>query len=233
MAVWTHQTHPLWTIQRLQVIHTHTVIIPTKDLLRTALNVHTGSRMLFWSKVRVEWLNGWLFMWHSLMMSSDVWLMPQEIRNTSLKKQTIIRIPVLQPVCSHFAAANGFSISMCEVKTDAASSESEQWGKDATQWALLYTIFQPFIIIHMLWGYSVSHMMVFDCVCVCASPHMFPAAAGHIARSDPGGRGSVHSEARHGSWFASKRSSGVCAARAQCVLSATGSQHAKGHRAAS
>lgn len=85
---------------------------------------------------------------------------------------------------------------------------------------------------HALRGYLVSHMMVFDDVLL---PTWFPvsAAAGHIARSDPGGRGSVHSEARDGSWSASKRSSGVCAARAQRILSAIGSQHAKGHGAAS
>lgn len=85
---------------------------------------------------------------------------------------------------------------------------------------------------HALRGYLVSLMMVFDDVLLLT---WFPvsAAAGHIARSDPGGRGSVHSEARNGSWSASKRSSGVCAARAQRILSAIGSQHAKGHRAAS
>ncbi len=81
-------------------------------------------------------------------------------------------------------------------------------------------------------------MMVFDVVCVyvCVRlPTWFPvaAAAGHVTRSDSGGRDSVHSKARNGSWFAFKRGSGVCAARTQCVLSAIGSQHAKGHRAAS
>lgn len=61
---------------------------------------------------------------------------------------------------------------------------------------------------------------------------LFMAALdGHVARSDPGGCGSVLCEARIGSGSASEGSSGVCAARAQRVMPATVPQHTQGHGA--